>query len=65
MASAQPISRVLAVVSPRTITTLLLLVTGLLMLAGVGDGVYVVPAVIAAMVGGVASACLFVTRITT
>jgi len=36
-----------------------------LLLAGVDDGVYVVvPSVVAAMTGGVASAWLFLTRIT-
>lgn len=63
--SAQPISRVLAVPSPRTVTTGLLGLTGVLLVAGVGDGIYVVvPTVIAAMTGGVASAWLFLTRIT-
>jgi hypothetical protein len=38
---------------------------GLLLVVGVDDGVYVVvPAVIAAMIGGVASAWLFLIRIT-
>jgi hypothetical protein len=63
--SPQPISRVLAVVSPSTTTTLLLAVAGVLLLAGVDAGVYVVvPSVVAAMTGGVASAWLFLTRIT-
>jgi len=63
--STQPISRALAVLSPRTITTVLLAVTGLLLVVGVDDGIYVVvPAVIAAMTGGVASAWLFLTKIT-
>ncbi len=63
--STQPISRVLAVVSPGTTTTLLLAAAGVLLLAGVDDGVYVVvPSVVAAMTGGVASAWLFLTRIT-
>jgi hypothetical protein len=63
--SAQPISRILATVSPDTITTSLLFVAGALLLAGVDDGVYVViPAVIAAITGGVVSAWLFLTRIT-
>ena len=63
--SAQPISRILATVSPDTITTILLFAAGALLLAGVDDGVYVVvPAVIAAITGGVASAWLFLTRIT-
>jgi hypothetical protein len=63
--SPQPISRVLAVLSPRTITTGLLAVAGLLLVIGVDEGIYVaVPSVIAAMTGGVASAWLFLTRIT-
>jgi hypothetical protein len=63
--SAQPISRVLATVSPDTITTILLSAGGALLLAGVDDGVYVViPAVIAAITGGVASAWLLLIRVT-
>jgi hypothetical protein len=63
--SAQAISRILGTVSPDTITTILLFVAGVLLLAGVDDGVYVViPAVIAAITGGVASAWLFLVRIT-
>ena len=63
--SAQSISRILATVSPDTITTSLLFVAGALLVAGVDDGVYVlIPAVIAAITGGVASAWLFLTRIT-
>jgi hypothetical protein len=63
--SAQPISRVLDALSPRTITTGLLAVAGVLLIAGVDDGIYVVvPCVLAAMAGGVASAWLFLTRIT-
>jgi hypothetical protein len=51
--SEQAISRTLARVSPDTITTILLFVAGVLLLAGVDDGVYVViPAVIAAITGG-------------
>jgi predicted anti-sigma-YlaC factor YlaD len=64
--SRQPTSRILATVSPDTITTILLFAAGALLLAGVDDGVYVVlPAVVAAITGGVASAWLFLTRITT
>jgi hypothetical protein len=40
--SSQPISRVLDVVSPRTITSALLALAGLLLVAGVDDGAYVV-----------------------
>jgi hypothetical protein len=62
--SEQPISRVLGAISPDTITTILLAAAGVL-IVGVDDGVYVlVPAVIAAITGGVASAGLFLTRIT-
>jgi hypothetical protein len=62
--SAQPISRILATVSPDAITTILLAAAGVLLLAGVGDGIYVViPATIAAITGGVASAWLFLTGI--
>src|SRR3954466_7347429 len=63
--SAQPISRILGAVSPDAITTILLAAADVLLLAGVDDGVYVlVPAMIAAIVGGVASAWLFLIRIT-
>jgi hypothetical protein len=63
--SEQPISRILAIVSPDAVTTVLVLVVGVLLVAGVDDGVYVlVPAVIAAISGGIASALLFLTRIT-
>jgi hypothetical protein len=42
-----------------------ILLAGALLVAGVDDGVYVlIPAVIAAITGGVASAWLFLTRIT-
>jgi len=52
-------------VSPDAITTVLLAAAGVLLLAGVDDGVYVlVPAMIAAIIGGVASAWLFLIRIT-
>jgi hypothetical protein len=48
--SGQPISRVPAVVAPRTITTGLLALTGLLLLVGINEGIYVlVPSMIAAM----------------
>ena len=63
--SGQPISRILGAVSPDAITTILLAVAGVLLLAGVDDGVYVlVPAIIVAIIGGVASAWLFLIRIT-
>ena len=63
--SEQPISRVLATISPDTITTIFLFMAGALLLAGVDEGVYVVvPAVLAAITGGVVSAWLFLTRVT-
>ena len=63
--SAQPISRILGTVSPDTITTILLFATGALLLAGIDEGIYVViPTAIAAITGGVASAWLFLIRIT-
>lgn len=63
--SSEPISRILGAVSPDTLTTILLAAAGVLLLAGVNDGAYVlIPAVIAAITGGVASAWLFLTRIT-
>ena len=62
--SEQPISRILGIVSPDAITTILLFAAGALLLAGIDDGVYVViPAVIAAITGGVASAWLFLVRV--
>jgi len=62
--SEQPISRILSSVSPDAITTILLSAAGVLLLAGVDDGVYVViPAVIAAIAGGVTSAWLFLIGI--
>jgi hypothetical protein len=64
-ASTQRISRILGTVSPDTITTVLLLAAGALLLVGVDDGVYVViPAVIAAIAGGIVSAWLFLIRVT-
>jgi hypothetical protein len=51
-------------VSPDTIATTLLVLAGVLLLAGVADGIYfVVPAAISAITGGVASAWLFLIRI--
>jgi hypothetical protein len=62
--SGLPISQILATVSPDAITTVLLALAGVLLLAGVDDGIYVViPAAIAAIVGGEASAWLFLIRI--
>ena len=63
-AGQQRISRVLDIVSPNTITTALLLVAGILIAVGLDAGLYVMVApVIAAFVGGLTSAWLFMTRI--
>jgi len=52
-------------VSPNMLTETLLAATGVLLIAGVDDGLYViVPAVVLAMVGGVTSAWLFLTKLT-
>jgi hypothetical protein len=62
---AQPISHLLDVISPNTFSSLLLASAGVLLLFGLEDGLYVlVPTVILAMVGGIASAWLFLTKIT-
>jgi hypothetical protein len=64
-ASSKSIAHVLDVVSPNTFTSLLLAATGLLLIFGVDNGLYVlVGAVIVAMVGGITSAWLFLTKIT-
>jgi hypothetical protein len=63
-ASEQRISRVLAAVGADVTTPTLLGVTGVLLLAGWDDGVYVlVPALIAAMVSGIGSAWLLLMRV--
>jgi hypothetical protein len=60
----QVIGRVLEMVSPNTVTTVLLLVAGLLLVFNVDAGMYVLVApVIAAFVGGITSAWLFMTRV--
>jgi hypothetical protein len=62
--SQQRIGRALDIISPNTITTALLPVSGLLLAFGLDAGLYVmVIPVIAAFVGGLASAWLFMTRI--
>jgi hypothetical protein len=58
------IGRVLDKISPNTITTVLLLVSGLLLLFGLKAGRYVLVApVIIAFAGGLTSAWLFMTRV--
>jgi hypothetical protein len=65
-ASSKPIAHALDVVSPNTFTSLLLAATGLLLILGVQNGLYVlVGVVIVAMIGGVTSAWLFLTKVTT
>jgi hypothetical protein len=60
----QRIGHVLEVVSPNTITTFLPLLSGLLLAFGFDAGLYVMAAlVLIALVGGLASAWLFMTRI--
>jgi hypothetical protein len=60
----QTIARVLDAVAPNAVTSVLVLVSGALIAAGVHAGLYVlVVPVIAALVGGVASAWLLLTRI--
>lgn len=60
----QRIGRVLDVVAPNTVTTVLLLVSGVLLAFGVSAGLYVMVApVVAAFAGGIASAWLFMTRV--
>jgi hypothetical protein len=60
----QVIGRVLEMISPDTVTTVLLLVSGLLLVFRVTAGMYVLVApVITAFVGGLTSAWLFMTRV--
>ena len=60
----QAIGRVLEMISPNTVTTVLLLVGGLLLVFRVSAGMYVLVApVITAFVGGLTSAWLFMTRL--
>lgn len=62
--SAQTFGRVLDAIAPNAVTSVLVLVSGALVAAGVHAGLYVlVVPVIAALVGGVASAWLLLTRI--
>jgi hypothetical protein len=64
-AGSKPIAHVLDVVSPNTFTSLLLAATGLLLILGVDEGSYaLVPTVVVAIVGGVTSAWLFLTKLT-
>ncbi len=63
--SNQPIAPVLEAVAPNTVTSLLLLAAGIVLVLGAHAGLYVlVGPVLVALVGGVASAWLFLTKIT-
>ena len=63
--SDQAIAPVLEAVTPTTITSLLLLAAGIVLVLGVRAGLYVlVGPVVVALFGGVTSAWLFLTKIT-
>jgi hypothetical protein len=63
--SSQAIAPVLEAVTPITVTSLLLLAAGIVLVLGVPAGLYVlVGPVVVALAGGVASAWLFLTKIT-
>ena len=58
------IARVLDVIAPNTVTSVLLVVSGVILLFGATIGLYVlVVPVLATLIGGVASAWLFMTRV--
>ena len=62
----QTIGRVLDVIAPNAVTSVLVIVSGAFIAAGVHAGLYVlVVPVVAALAGGVASAWLLLTRIET
>jgi hypothetical protein len=64
--SAHAIARALELLAPTKIVSVTLLVSGALLVFGVRDGLYVLIApVLVALTGGVASAWLFLTKITT
>jgi hypothetical protein len=63
--SNQAVAPVLETVSPNTITSVLLLAAGIVLVLGGHAGLYVLVApVLAALIGGVASTWLFLTKIT-
>jgi hypothetical protein len=63
--SSQAIGPVLEAVTPTTITSLLLLAAGIVLVLGVHAGLYVlVGPVLVALVGGITSTWLFLTKIT-
>ena len=64
-ASTQAITRTLELITPTTVVSTMLLISSVLLLCGVHDGLYVlVVPVLVALTGGVASAWLFLTKIT-
>jgi hypothetical protein len=63
--SSEPIARVLEVLAPNQITSVLLLVPGILLALGERAGLYVlIVPMLEALVGGIANAWLFLTKIT-
>jgi hypothetical protein len=63
--SSEPIARVLEVLAPNQITSVLLLVPGILLALGERAGLYVlIVPMLEALVGGVVNAWLFLTKIT-
>ena len=63
--SSEPIARVLEVLAPNHVTSVLLLVPGILLALGEQSGLYVlIVPMLEALVGGVANAWLFLTKIT-
>jgi hypothetical protein len=63
--SSQPVGRLLEVVTPNTITSLLLLASGLVLVNDVHAGLYVLVApILVALIGGVTSAWLLLIRTT-
>ena len=63
--SNQAIAPVLEAVAPNAVTSLLLLAAGIVLVLGVPAGLYVlVGPVLVALVGGIASTWLFLTKIT-
>jgi len=64
-ASTQAIRKTLETITPTTIVSILLLVSGVLLVFRIHGGLYVLIApVLLALTGGVASAWLFLTKIT-
>jgi hypothetical protein len=63
--SDQAIAQVLEAVTPNMVTSVLLLAAAIVLVLGLGAGLYVLVApVLTALVGGVTSAWLFLTKIT-